>query len=139
MQIKAMMTPEVDLVTPETSVRGVAQKMRDDDVGAVPVAENGKLVGMVTDRDIVLRAVAEGGDMANYTARQVMSPDVLYCFDDQSAEEVLRSMKENQVRRLPVVNRDKRLVGMVSLGDLAQHSPAAQTGEALKGISRSDA
>ena len=139
MQIKAMMTPEVDLVTPETGVRAVAQKMRDDDVGAVPVAENGKLVGMVTDRDIVLRAVAEGGDMAGYTARQVMSPDVLYCFDDQSAEEVLRSMKENQVRRLPVVNRDKRLVGMVSLGDVAQHSPAAQTGEALKGISRSDA
>ena len=63
---------------------------------------------MVTDRDIVLRAVAEGGDMAGYTARQVMSPDVLYCFEDQFAEEVLRNMKENQVRRLPVVNRDKR-------------------------------
>ena len=139
MQIKAIMTPEVDLVNPETSVRAVAQKMRDDDVGAVPVAENGKLVGMVTDRDIVLRAVAEGGEMESYTAHQVMSPDVLYCFDDQSAEEVLQNMRENQVRRLPVVNRDKRLVGMVSLGDLAQHSPAAQTGEALRGISRGGA
>jgi CBS domain-containing protein len=136
MQIKAIMTPEVDLVSPQTSVRAVAQKMRDDDVGAVPVAENGRVVGMVTDRDIVLRAVAEGGDMDSYTARQVMSPDVLYCFDDQSPEEVLRNMKENQVRRLPVVNRDKRLVGMVSLGDLAKHSPAAHTGEALRGISK---
>ena len=94
---------------------------------------------MVTDCDILLRAVAGRVDMDSYTARQVMSPDVLYCFDDQSAEDGLRSMKENQVRRLPVVNRDKRLVGMVSLGDLAQHSPAAQTGEALKGISRASA
>jgi len=139
MQIKAIMTPEVDLVNPERTVRAVAQKMRDDDVGAVPVAENGKLVGMVTDRDIVLRAVAEGGDMDSYTARQVMSPAVLYCFDDESTEEVLQNMKENQVRRLPVVNRDKHLVGMVFLGDLAQHSPAAQTGEALRGISRGGA
>lgn len=77
--------------------------------------------------------------MDSYTARQVMSPNVLYCFDDQSPEEVLRNMRENQVRRLPVLNRDKCLVGMVSLGDLAQHSPAALAGEALKGISRSGA
>ncbi len=136
MQVKAIMTPEVDIINPETSVRAAAQKMRDDDVGAVPVAENDKLLGMVTDRDIVLRAVAEGADMGSYTARQVMSPNVLYCFDDQSPEEVLRNMTENQVRRLPVLNRAKRLVGMISLGDLAQHSPAALAGEALRGISR---
>ncbi len=78
MQIKAMMTPEVDLIDPHMSVRAVAQKMRDDNVGAVPVAENDRLLGMVTDRDIVLRAVAEGADVASYTARQVMSPNVLY-------------------------------------------------------------
>ncbi len=78
MQVKAIMTPEVDLINPEASVRAVAQKMRDDDVGAVPVAENDRLVGMVTDRDIVVRAVAEGTDMGSYTARQVMSPNVLY-------------------------------------------------------------
>jgi CBS domain-containing protein len=136
MQIKAIMTPEVDLIDPEASVRAVAQKMRDDDVGAVPVAENDRLLGMVTDRDIVLRAVAQGADVDTYTARQVMSPNILYCFDDQSPEEVLQNMRENQVRRLPVLNRDQRLVGMVSLGDLAQHSPAALAGEALKGISR---
>ncbi len=139
MQVKTIMTPEVDLIDPEASVRAVAQKMRDDDVGAVPVAENDRLVGMVTDRDIVLRAVAEGADIGSCTARQVMSPNVLYCFDDQSPEEVLRNMSENQVRRLPVLNRDKRLVGMVSLGDLAQHSPAALAGEALKGVSRTGA
>jgi CBS domain-containing protein len=139
MQIKAIMTPEVDLIDPETSVRAVAQKMRDDDVGAVPVAENDRLVGMVTDRDIVLRAIAEGADVGSCTARQVMSPNILYCFDDQSPEEVLRYMSENQVRRLPVLNRAKYLVGMVSLGDLAQHSPAEQAGEALRGISKTGA
>ncbi len=77
MQVKDIMTPEVDLIDPEASVQAVAQKMRDDDVGAVPVAENDRLVGMVTDRDIVLRAVAEG-DMGGATARQVMSPKILY-------------------------------------------------------------
>ncbi|MDQ3773706.1 MAG: CBS domain-containing protein [Pseudomonadota bacterium] len=105
----------------------------------MPVAENDRLLGMVTDRDIVLRAVAEGADMGSYTARQVMSPNILYCFGDRSPEEVLRKMSENQVPRLPVLNRAKRLVGMVSLGDLAQHSPAALAGEALKGISRTGA
>jgi CBS domain-containing protein len=84
MQIKVIMTPEVDLIDPETSVRAVAQKMRGDDVGAVPVAENDRLLGMmVTDRDIVLRAGAEGADMGSYTARQVMLPNILYSFDDQ--------------------------------------------------------
>jgi len=136
MQVKDIMTPEVDLIDPEATVQVVAQKMRDDDVGAVPVAENDRLVGMVTDRDIVLRAVARGANMGSYTARQVMSPKILYCFDDQSPDEVLRNMSENQVRRLPVLNRAKRLVGMVSLGDVAAHAPAALAGEALKGISR---
>jgi len=136
MQVKDIMTPEVDLIDPEARVQAVAQKMRDDDVGAVPVAENDRLVGIVTDRDIVLRVVAEG-DMGGATARQVMSPKILlYCFDGQSPEEVLRNMSENQVRRLPVLNRAKRLVGMVSLGDLAAHVPAERAGEALRGISR---
>ncbi|MGH8593097.1 MAG: CBS domain-containing protein [Gammaproteobacteria bacterium] len=135
MQVKEIMTPEVDLIDPEASVQAVAQKMRDDGVGAVPVAENDRLVGMVTDRDIVLRAVAEG-DIGGATARQVMSPKILYCFDDQSTDEVLRNMSENQVRRLPVLNRAKRLVGMVSLGDLAAHASADLAGEALRGISR---
>jgi CBS domain-containing protein len=139
MQIKAIMSPEVDLIEPEATVQAVAQKMREDDVGAVPVAENDRLVGMVTDRDIVLRAAAEGGEMGRYRTRQVMSPKILYCFDDQSTEEVLRNMSENQVRRLPVLNRAKRLVGMVSLGDLAQHSPAGLAGETLRRISKTGA
>lgn len=102
MQIRDIMTRDVDLIDPEATVQTVAQKMRDDDVGAVPVAENDRLVGMVTDRDIVLRAVAQG-DIGSATARQVMSPKILYCFDDQSPDEVLRNMSENQVRRLPVL------------------------------------
>ncbi|MGH8644676.1 MAG: CBS domain-containing protein [Gammaproteobacteria bacterium] len=128
------MTLEVDLIDPEATVQAVAQKMHDDDVGAVPVAENDRLVGMVTDRDIVLRAVAEE-HMGDATARQVMSPKILYCFDDQSTDEVLQNMGENQVRRLPVLNRAKRLVGMVSLGNLAAHAPAERAGETLRGIS----
>ncbi|MGH8580053.1 MAG: CBS domain-containing protein [Gammaproteobacteria bacterium] len=136
MQVKEIMTRELDLIHPDATVQAVARKMRDDDVGALPVVENDSLVGMVTDRDIVLRAVAEG-DIDGATARKVMSSHILYCYADQSVEEVLQNMGENQVRRLPVVDRDKCLVGMVSLADLAMHAPAEKAGEALKGISKS--
>ncbi len=119
----------------DATVQAVARKMLDDDVGAAPDAENDKLVGIVTDRDIVLRAVAEG-DTGGATARAVMSPKLIYCFADQSVEEVLQNMGKNQVRRLPVVDRDMCLVGMVSLADLAMHAPAEKAGEALKGISQ---
>jgi CBS domain-containing protein len=136
MQVKEIMTRELDLVHADATVQAVARKMRDDDVGALPVAENDSLIGIVTDRDIVLRAVAEG-DIDGATARTVMSSKLVYCYADQSVEEVLQNMGENQVRRLPVVDRDKCLVGMVSLADLAMHAPAEKAGEALKGISTS--
>jgi CBS domain-containing protein len=109
--------------------------MRDEDIGSLPVVENERLVGMVTDRDIVVRAVAEGQDVRTATAREAMSPRILYCFDDQTVEEVLENMGEQQIRRLPVVDRDKRLVGVVSLGDLAR-SAKKKAGDALKEISQ---
>jgi CBS domain-containing protein len=135
MQVREVMTPTVLTVKPLTSVSEIARLMRDEDIGAVPVAENDRLVGMVTDRDIVLRAVAEG-DGLEKSARDVMSPQILYCREDQDVDEVLRNMGEQQIRRLPVVNRDKRLVGVVSLGDLSTMAPAAQAGGTLRDISK---
>ena len=135
MLVSEVMTREVDLINPDTTLQSVARKMRDRDIGSLPVVENEKLVGMVTDRDIVVNAVAEKADCGSAQAREVMSQKLLYCFDDQSVEEVLKNMGDIQVRRLPVVSRDKRLVGIVSLGDLAKGGPSRKSGEALKEIS----
>jgi CBS domain-containing protein len=110
--------------------------MRDNDIGSVPVVEDDRLVGMVTDRDIVVRVLADSGVVNGKTARDAMSPGVLYCFDDESVEAVLENMGDQQVRRLPVVNRDKRLVGVVSLGDLALSGKRKAAGEALQEISQ---
>ena len=134
MKIKDVMTHEVSFVTPDTPVAEIARRMRDEDIGAVPVAENDRMIGMVTDRDIVVRCVASG-NMQGATARTTMSPRVLYCYDDQSVNEILENMANEQVRRMPVVNRDKRLVGVVSIGDLSQKSQR-KAGESLKEISQ---
>ena len=135
MKIKDVMTQDVRFVTPETPLSEIARQMRDEDIGVVPVVENDRMIGMVTDRDIVVRVVAEDKDVRSATARDAMSPQVLYCFEDQSVEEVLENMAENQVRRLPVVNREKRLVGFVSLGDLSK-AAKKKAGDALKEISQ---
>src|SRR5262249_38468201 len=108
-----------ECVNPTTSLQQAARKMKNLDVGPLPVCENDRLVGMVTDRDITVRAVAEGCDINKTMVRDIMTPDIVYCFDDQDVEEADRLMEDNQIRRLVVLNRDKRLVGIVSLGDLA--------------------
>ena len=135
-QIRDVMTPDVRTVPPSASIAEIARIMRDEDIGAVPVAENDRLVGMVTDRDIVVRGLADGGDISKKTARDVMSPRLLYCTEDQSVDEVLKNMAEQQVRRLPVVNRDKRLVGVVSLGDLSGKASPSEAGGTLREISK---
>jgi CBS domain-containing protein len=136
MNVREAMTTEVRLVRPEQSVRDAARLMAELDIGALPVQENDRLIGMITDRDIAVRAVGEGRG-PDTSIRDVMSQDVKYCFDDQSVEEVSRNMADIRVRRLPVVNRDKRLVGILSLGDLAiEESSQDEAGEALGGISR---
>ena len=135
MKIKDVMTRDVKFVTPDTPVSKIARDMRDENIGSVPVVENDRMIGMVTDRDIVVRCVASG-DLQGATARTAMSPGMLYCYEDQSVSEILENMAEQQVRRLPVVNRDKRLVGVVSIGDLSQQSQR-KAGESLKGISQS--
>lgn len=135
MQIKDVMTEVVDLVDPETRIADAARKMRDNDIGALPVGEGDQLVGLLTDRDIVVRAIAEGKDPDSFTVREAMSKRVLYCFDEQSTVEVATNMGMEQVRRLPVVDREKRLVGIVSLGDLSAGGANREAGEALGRIS----
>lgn len=133
-QIKDVMSPNFKWMAPDSPVAQVAQQMRDMDCGFMPLAENDKMIGMVTDRDITVRAIAEGKDPANTPARDIMTPKTYYCFDDQDVEEVCNNMGEIQVRRLPVVNRDKRLVGVVSMGDLAQAASRTNVGQTQQQI-----
>jgi CBS domain-containing protein len=137
MDLKKIMTPEVERLPKDASIQEVARKMKAIDVGTIPLYDGDRLVGMVTDRDIVLRVVAEGCDAASTLAHKVMTPEVVYCFEDQSVEEAGEIMEKHQIRRLIVLNRDKRLVGIVSLGDLATHRQAKKVaGEALSEISK---
>ncbi len=119
MQVRDVMTKGVECVTPSTSLQEAASKMRALDVGPLPVCEGDQLVGMITDRDITVRATAEALPPRLGQVRDVMTPDVVYCFEDQDVQEAARRMKQYQIRRLVVLNWDQRLVGIVSLGDLA--------------------
>ena len=135
MKISEIMTPNPDVIDPKASIREAAKRMRDDNVGALPVCENGRLIGMVTDRDIVMRAVAEDRTPSQTTVRDVMSERIIYCFDDDDIESAARCMAKHQVRRVPVLNRDKRLVGIVSLADLARSGEEDCEAMALEGVS----
>ncbi|ESX70044.1 MULTISPECIES: CBS domain-containing protein [unclassified Mesorhizobium] len=135
MKVGNCMTKDVEIASPQQTLRDAAEMMGRLDAGAMPVGENDRLVGMITDRDIAIRGVAQG-KTPDAKVREVMSTEVRYCFDDEDAEDVLRNMADLKVRRLPVLNRDKRLVGIVSLGDLATNSETATAGEALSGISQ---
>src|SRR5690606_21846597 len=119
MKVKDAMHKGAEWVEPQTPVAEVAKKMRDLDIGAIPVGENDRLVGMVTDRDIACRAVANGQSPSALTARDVMSKGIFYCRDDEELEDAMRIMEQKQVRRLPVIDNNKRMVGMLSLGDIA--------------------
>jgi len=119
MLVTDVMTRGAECVGPATSLQEAAEKMKSLNVGVLPVCDNDRLVGMITDRDIAVRAVAGGFGSRTTTVRDVMTPDVVYCFDDQDVQEAAKLMQEQQVRRLVVLNRDKRLIGIVSLGDLA--------------------
>ena len=113
------MTRQVDVISPEASLEEAARRMDQLNVGPLPVCENERLVGRVTDRDITVRATAAGKDPRTTPVREAMSQDVLYCFDDQDVREAVELMERQQVRRVPVLDRSQRLVGIVSLGDLA--------------------
>jgi len=121
MQAKEVMTDKIALVPSSSSIQAAAELMRRMDVGMLPVAEDGRLVGTVTDRDITIRAVADGADPRATAARQVMNREVISCYEDQDAREVARMMEENGVRRIVVVNRNDEAVGIISVDDLALH------------------
>jgi len=134
--IKDIMTADVDIIAPDTTIDQAARKMRDDDVGARPVGEDGRLIGMITDRDICCRAVAESKSPKDCTVREAMSERIAWIFEDESPEAAARQMAECQIRRLAVLNRDKRLVGIVSMGDLARHGLDDDEALAIRGVAR---
>ena len=134
MKISECMTRDVELANPDMSLRDAARLMARCDSGALPVGENDRLVGMLTDRDIAVRAVAQGKG-PDARVREAMTPEVRYCFEDEDLDEVVRSMGEDKVRRLPVMSRDKRLVGIVSFGDVALYGDSGQTDAAAAAVS----
>jgi CBS domain-containing protein len=136
MKVADVMTTNVRLVTPNQTLREAAKMMLEADIGAVPVTENDRLVGMITDRDIAVRGVANGkGPSAKVKA--IMTEQVKYCFEDEDLDQISKNMASIQMRRLPVMNREKRLVGIVSLGDLATtNRPRGEAEQALHGVSR---
>jgi CBS domain-containing protein len=137
MEIREVMTKDVRLVDPDTTLKDAAQMMRDGDFGLLPIGENDRLIGTITDRDITVRAVAAGKDPNRTAVRDAMSEGITWCFEDQSCAEAAALMGEKQIRRLPVLNREKRLVGIVALGDLAVERGADdEAGDALSEISK---
>lgn len=134
MQVREAMTRDVRIANAEETIEQAARLMAGLDAGALPVSENNRLIGMITDRDIAVRAVALGKGPET-KVRDVMTDEVKYCFADQEIDEVTRNMGDIQVRRLPVLDRDKQLVGILSLGDVAVSAGDA-AGDALTGISR---
>jgi CBS domain-containing protein len=128
------MSRNVKVASPRSSICDAARVMAEIDAGALPVGDQDRLVGMITDRDIAVRAVAQGKG-PDTPVSEVMSSDVKYCFEDEDLEHVARNMADIQVRRLPVVDRDKRLVGIIALGDIATREDSQTSGEAIKGVS----
>lgn len=135
-QLRELMTRDVKVITPDMTIGDAAKTMRDGNFGMMPVGENDRMIGTISDRDIVIRAVAEGMDFSA-KVRDVMSKGIAWAYEDETVEEAAKIMSERQVRRLPVVNRDKRLVGIVALGDIAvERSEIEPAAEALSEISK---
>jgi len=136
MKVNEIITHDPEVIRPETALIEAAQKMKSMDIGMLPVCDGDRLVGVITDRDITVRGVAQGSDPKTARVQEVMTPEVIYCFDDEDVKEAAKKMEEKQVRRLPVLNREKRLVGIVSLGDLAVRTGKEHlAGEVLERVS----
>lgn len=135
MKVKEMMHKGVEWVSPDTPITTIAKKMQQLDVGAIPVGENDRLVGMVTDRDIAVRGLAKGEEISGLTAKDVMTKGVIWCRASDSAGEAARLMETKHIRRLPVIDENKRMVGILSLGDLSHAASQKTAAEALKAVS----
>lgn len=136
MLVREVMTRNVEVVHPDDTLQEAAEKMKELDIGPLPVCDDGKLVGILTDRDIAVRAVAEGQDPWTDKVRDVMTPEVVSCCADQDVADAVRLMKEKQIRRLVVLDNEKRLVGILSLGDVALHTSEQLAGATLEEVSK---
>jgi CBS domain-containing protein len=134
MKVKDAMHAGTEWLPPSTPLVEIAKRMRDKDIGCVPIGDNDRLVGMVTDRDITLRAVAAGGDYTKMTARDVMTKSIIFCRETEELADAVRIMEQKQVRRLPVINDQKRLVGMLSIGDIS-HKSREMSAEVMAAVS----
>ncbi len=136
MKLKEIMTQNVQVVHPNDTLQDAASKMRDNDIGFLPVCDGDRVLGVVSDRDLIIRALAEGRDPGEMIAKELMTSPVLYCDEDEDVKEAAQLMQNNQIRRLIVLNGDKRLVGVVSLGDLATNGPSNNlSAETLQSVS----
>jgi CBS domain-containing protein len=133
MKVQKIMTTNVECVSPDTDIQELADKMKTLDVGFIPVCENDRLIGTVTDRDIVVRGIAAGKDMTSQKARDIMNKDVFWCFEDQDIKDVAKRMREKEVRRMLILDQGKRLVGVVSIGDISKVEEK-ETAKTLKDI-----
>ena len=136
MQLREVMTPNVEVIGSNIRLKDAAAKMKELDVGLMPVCDGERLRGLLTDRDITVRATAEGRDPSKTKVSEIMSADIVFCFEDQEIEEAISLMEVKQIRRVPILDRDKHLVGIVSLGDIAVRAGDRKlTGETLREVS----
>lgn len=139
MQVSEMMTRTIRVTKPDDTVQHAARLMAEADTGVLPVGDHDRLVGMVTDRDIAIRGDARGCDPTRTPVREVMTAEVRFCYEDDDVEAVARNMSQLQIRRLPVLNRAKQLVGIISIADLSHTSDASTAGDTLRGVSSQSA
>ncbi|MDP4034123.1 MAG: CBS domain-containing protein [Pseudorhodobacter sp.] len=135
MEISKIMHQNVDWVEADTPVSEVAKIMQRDDVGAIPVGKNDRLIGMITDRDLALRVIADGRDIKTTRAEDVMTPGIIFCQTHQTVEDAIYLMEQKKIRRLPVLNAKKRMVGMLSMGDISHASSRELSGELAQAVS----
>jgi|SRR5215510_2856697 len=135
MKVREIMTTNVEWVRPETAVVDLAQKMKTLNVGFLAVCDKDRLVGIVTDRDIVIRGIASGRDINTTNAADIMTHNVFWCYEDDDVKDVAQKMSDKEVRRMLILNRDKRLVGVVSLGDISKVEEE-ESGKTLRDISK---
>lgn len=135
MKVKDVMHKGVSWVQPDASLTTIAKIMKTEDIGAVPVGENDKLVGMVTDRDIICRGLGNGKTPEKLTAKDVMTKGITFCRENEEVDDAIRIMESKQIRRLPVIDKDKRMVGMLSIGDISHSMPQEMSGEVMRAVS----
>jgi CBS domain-containing protein len=135
MKVKDAMHTGCEWVSPETKVTEIARRMKRSDIGAVPIGENDKLIGIVTDRDICCKGVANGHDLESLTARDVMTAGIVWCHDSDEVEHAAELMESRQIRRLPVIDKNKRMIGILSLGDISHAASQKLTAEVTKAVS----